>query len=79
MTPIDWTPILESIKRTKKLVVLDDSKSENLSCFSLLAEARSLDLKKDIFIKRKMKADWLNPVSDAMNVDYEAIMRELAA
>ena len=79
MTPIDWAPILESIKRTKKLVVFDDSKSENLSCFSLLAEARGLDLKKDIFIKRTLKDDWLNPVSDVMDINYEAISRELGA
>ncbi len=77
MTPIDWAPILESVKKTKRLVVLDDSKSENLSCFSLLAEARALGLKKDIFIKRTLNDNWLNPVSDAMDIDYEAIMRGL--
>ncbi len=77
MTPIDWAPILESVKKTKKLVILDDSKSENLSCFSLLAEARALGLKKDIFIKRVLDDRWLNPVSDAMDIDYEAIVREL--
>jgi acetoin:2,6-dichlorophenolindophenol oxidoreductase subunit beta len=79
MTPIDWKPILESVKRTKKLVVLDDSKSENLSCFSLLAEARALGLKKDIFIRRTLNDNWLNPVSDAMDIDYGAIVRELGA
>ncbi|OGZ01038.1 MAG: hypothetical protein A3B13_02510 [Candidatus Liptonbacteria bacterium RIFCSPLOWO2_01_FULL_45_15] len=76
MTPIDWSPILESAKKTKKMVVIDDSKSENLSCFSLLAEARALSLKKDILIKRRMNDDWLNPVSDAMEIDYEKIVRE---
>jgi len=79
MTPVDWKSILENIKITKKLVVLDDSKSENLSCFSLLAEARGLNLEKDIFIKREMRADWLNPVSDAIDINYEAVIRELAA
>ena len=77
MTPIDWAPILTSVKKTKKLVVLDDSKSENLSCFSLLAEARALGLKKDIFIRRTMNDNWLNPGSDAMEIDYEAIVRAL--
>jgi pyruvate/2-oxoglutarate/acetoin dehydrogenase E1 component len=78
MTPIDWAPILESVKKTKKLVVLDDSKSENLSCFSLLAEARALGVAKDIFIRRALNDNWLNPVSDAMEIDYEAIVRELS-
>lgn len=77
MTPIDWAPILESVKKTKKLVVLDDSKSENLSCFSLLAEARALGLKKDIFIRRTLDDKWLNPISDTMDINYEAIVREL--
>ncbi len=79
MTPVDWKPILENVQRTKKLVVLDDSKSENLSCFSLLAEARALGLKKDIFIRRTLNDNWLNPVSDAMDIDYEAIVRELGS
>lgn len=77
MTPIDWEPILTSVRRTGKLVVFDDSKSENLSCFSLLAAARGIGLKKDIFIKRKLGDNWLNPVSDAMEIDYEVIVREL--
>lgn len=77
MTPIDWMPILESAKKTKKLIILDDSKSENLSCFSLLADARALGLKKDIVITRKLDDRWLNPVSDTMDIDYEGIVREL--
>lgn len=80
MTPVDWKPIVESVRKTGKLVVIDDSKSENLSCFSLLAEARGTGhLKKDVFIKRKLADNWLNPVSDAMDINYEEIVRELAS
>lgn len=77
MTPVDWTPILESVKKTGRLVVIDDSKSENLSCYSLLAEARALGLKKDILIKRQLGENWLNPVSDEMEIDYEGVVREV--
>lgn len=78
MTPIDWKLILDSVRKSKKLVVIDDSKSENLSCFSLLAEARGkVSLKKDIFVKRKLGDNWLNPVSDAMDINYAEIVREL--
>lgn len=78
MTPIDWAPILASVKKTGKLVVFDDSKSENLSCFSLLADARGTGkIKKDILITRKLGDNWLNPVSDAMEIDYEGVVREL--
>lgn len=80
MTPIDWKPILESVRRTGRLVVFDDSKSENLSCFSLLAEARGAGrLKKDILIRRILGDNWLNPVSDAMDIDYGGIIRELTS
>lgn len=79
MTPIDWQPILDSVKKTGRLVVIDDSKSENLSCFSLLAEARRMGLKKDIFIKRTLGDDWLNPVSDVLTIDNDAIIRDLIA
>lgn len=80
MTPINWEPIIENIRKTKKLVVIDDSKSENLSCFSLLAEARGTGcLVKDVFIKRKLGDDWLHPVSDAMDINFNEIMRKLAS
>lgn len=78
MTPINWDPILASVRKTGKLVVLDDSKSENLSCFSLLAEARGTgSLKKDIFVKRKLEDDWLHPIPDGLDIDYEEIIEEL--
>jgi len=68
------------VRETGKLVVIDDSKSENLSCFSLLAEARGTGhLKKDVLIRRKLDDNWLNPVSDAMDIDYEGIVRALTS
>lgn len=79
MTPVNWKPILESVRETKRLVVIDDSKSENLSCFALLAESGMLATKKNILIKRKLKEDWLHPNSDAFIVNYDEIVRELKA
>jgi acetoin:2,6-dichlorophenolindophenol oxidoreductase subunit beta len=78
MTPIDWTPILASAKKTGKLVVMDDSNSENLSCFSLVAEARKMDLAKDMVIISKPVENWFSPVSSVADMDYEKIARELA-
>jgi pyruvate dehydrogenase E1 component beta subunit len=77
MTPIDWEPILASVRKTKKLAVFEDSKSENISAFSLIAAAERLGLKKSILIRRKLDDTWLNPVSDKMEIDYEGIVREL--
>lgn len=79
MTPIDWTPILASVKKTGKLVVMDDSNSENLSCFSLVAEARTIHLKKDVVITSGPVENWFSPVSSVANIDYEKIARELSS
>ncbi|MEK9180184.1 MAG: hypothetical protein AAB897_02120 [Patescibacteria group bacterium] len=79
MTPIDWAPILASAKKTGKLVVIDDSNSENLSCFSLLAEARKLNLKKDVVITSKPVDNWFSPVSSVASVDYAKVARDIAS
>jgi pyruvate dehydrogenase E1 component beta subunit len=77
MTPIDWEPILASVRKTKKLVVIEDSKSENISAFSLMAAAEKEGLKHSILVRRKFDENWLNPVSDAMEIDYESIAQKL--
>jgi pyruvate/2-oxoglutarate/acetoin dehydrogenase E1 component len=78
MTPTDWEPIVKSAGKTKNLIVIDDSKSENLPAFSLLAEIRkSVRLKNDILITRKLGNDWLHPVSDEMKIDYEGIVSQI--
>ena len=79
MTPIDWEPILKSVRKTGKLVVIEDSKSENISAFSLMAAAGGPDLKKNILVRRKLDENWLNPVSDVMDIDYKGIVRELTS
>lgn len=77
MTPIDWTPILASAKKTKRIVIMDDSQSENLSCFSLLADARKLDLIKELFLVSKPIENWFNPVSSLMDMDYAKVARDI--
>ncbi|MEK7188188.1 MAG: transketolase C-terminal domain-containing protein [Patescibacteria group bacterium] len=78
MTPIDWKPILESVRVTKKLVIIEDSKSENVSAYALRAAAAALRLEKDILVRRTLDEKWLNPVSDKMDINCEAIIRELS-
>ena len=59
-TPISWEKILESVRQTGKLIVIDDSKSENIPGTSLLAEsAESGYAKKQMLIKRNLGPDWL--------------------
>lgn len=77
-TPINWNKIVENVKNTKKLIIIDDSKSHNLPCDSLVADiCGTVDLKKKIIIKRQLSHDWLNPISDIMELDMKYVMNEL--
>lgn len=77
-TPTCWDKIVENVKITKKLIIMDDSKSENLVCDALLADiCGKCDLEKKIILKRQFSEDWLNATSDQMTVDLEQIVREL--
>ncbi len=74
----DWSPIVESVKKTKKIVVVDDSKSVHVAADALLAELAGMPLEKKIVMKRHLGDDWLHPVSDAFEIDEEKVIKELS-
>jgi len=77
-TPSGWEKIIADVNISKKLIVIDDSKSENVACNSLIEQIQNeLILKKKIVIKRILSEDWVNPVSDIMIIDSENIYNEL--
>jgi pyruvate/2-oxoglutarate/acetoin dehydrogenase E1 component len=78
-TPTDWEKIIENVKNTKKLIIIDDSKSSNLACDALLAELCGYcNLEKKIILKRNMTKDnWLYPINDQMDVNVEKVIDEL--
>ena len=70
--------MIVKVKFTQKLIVIDDSKSANVSCDALLAEiCGNVNISKKIVIKRKFDKDWLNPIDDQMKVDYDSIINEI--
>jgi len=77
LTPIDWEPVKQNVIKTKRIILIDDSKSQNLSAYALLADLYNIKLDKKIVITRKISDNWLNPVSDEMRIDNEKIIREL--
>lgn len=78
-TPSNWSKIVENVQNTKKLITIDDTKSQNLACDALVADICGVvDLKKKIILKRPLSNDWLNPVSDRMEIDMKNILNELA-
>lgn len=77
-TPSNWSKIIENVQGTGKLIVVDDSKSHNLSCDALVADiCGTCDLRKKMILKRQLYDDWLNPTSDRMELDMKHIMKEL--
>lgn len=79
-TPIDWTPIVDDVRRTRRLVVLDDSKSRNLSCHALRAQAlAAAPLAADIVLTRRLGQDWLTPIPDIFEVLLADVVAALRA
>ncbi len=73
----DWSPIVESVKKTKKIIAVDDSKSAHIPADALLAELAGVPLDKKIVLRRTLNEDWLYPVSDIFEIDEEKIISEL--
>jgi len=74
---VDWTAIKESVSRTGKIVVVDDSKSGHVAADALMAEFAGIPLTKKIVVKRKLGEDWLHPVSDLFEINEERVIDEL--
>ena len=76
--PTDWSKVIENVKKTQNLIIIDDSKSANLSCDSLLTDiTEHCKVKKKIILKRKLQDNWLNPVDDKMEIDNKKIIDNL--
>ena len=78
-TPTNWLEIIKDVIKTKKIIIIDDSKSENLNCYELLDDIQNeVKLDKKILLKRDIKeSQWLNPIEDQMDINYEQIVKDL--
>lgn len=66
------------VKTTEKIIVLDDSKSKNIACDSLILDIfLACDIKPKIILKKKVTQDWLNPVSDEFVINIPEIINQL--
>lgn len=73
--PIDWQFILNSVRRTGRLVVLDDSKSANRPCHQLALAAGQICGPQAVLVcaRRTGDAD-LRPNLDLFSVDHDEII-----
>jgi pyruvate/2-oxoglutarate/acetoin dehydrogenase E1 component len=78
MLPVDWKRILQSARRTRKLLVLDDSKSVNTCCQHLVIAAhQELKLEKLLFLTRNKTDEALSPNADEFVLDHPSVMAQL--
>jgi len=78
LTPINWEKIIDDVKITKKIIIMDDSKSENLLCYNLISIIHDqCKLDKKIVVKKNISSYWLDPVDDQMDINYKKIIDEI--
>lgn len=78
VTPIKWGEIIENVKRTKNIIIIDDCKSETLSCYDLLSSIfDECKIENKMVIKRNYSNNWLCPNPDQITVDYNYIINKL--
>lgn len=77
-TPIDWNKIIDDVKKTGRIVIIDDSKSANQSHPHLLNEiSRESSLKNILTIVRNPEKFELRPQADALEINYEEIVNKI--
>ena len=74
----DFNFIIEDIKRTRRLVIIDDSKSRNRLSDRFLSEVlRVCQLKRYKIISRQPLADDFFPRKDSLEIDYINIINNI--
>jgi pyruvate/2-oxoglutarate/acetoin dehydrogenase E1 component len=73
----DWEEVILNISKTKKLIVIDDSKSIQTSVDYLLSKINGINLEKKIILKREIKEDWLYPRSDIFEINKKEVLNKL--
>jgi pyruvate/2-oxoglutarate/acetoin dehydrogenase E1 component len=75
--PHNWERITQSVAHTRKLVVLDDSKSVNLLCYTLLHEvAKNCPPRQQVVVTRESDIDF-GVCPDNLQIDYDAVSSQL--
>lgn len=81
VTPVKWDELIANAKKTRNLIVLDDSKSENVSYDNfLLCATEKCDLKSKIVVRREfVDESWLYPNQDELIVNYDEIISKISS
>ena len=75
----DWSMIIESVKKTKKLIILDDSRAVFKPYDSLIRKLKDLKIKFDLILfDKKPSLESLKPNKDDFKVDIGFILKKLS-
>ena len=78
--PCDWSKIIDDLRINKKLVIFEDSKSTNTNAYAFLSDVlSSCKLDKKIVIRREIDENWLNPIADTLEINYDEIINQLSS
>jgi deoxyxylulose-5-phosphate synthase len=78
MLPVDWTRIINNVRRTKRLVLLDDSKSVNGSYHHLgIAVQQELRPQRLLILTREKDDRNICPNADQFAINHEQVLTQL--
>ena len=76
--PVDWTPILDDAAKTRKVVILDDSKSANRPCYALATSLHERGTcERVLVLARESTDDLLRPHPETFTVDADEVLQRL--
>jgi pyruvate/2-oxoglutarate/acetoin dehydrogenase E1 component len=74
----DYSNIISDINNTKKLILIDDTKSRNrISDQFLNSVLSSCELKSKVIISRPMTSDIFYPCKDLLDIDYNKVVDDI--
>ena len=74
----DYQDLINDLRTTKKLVLIDDTKSRNSLSDKFLKEIYSnCNLERDVIIKRKIEDDYYYPRHDQLELNYQSIFESI--
>jgi pyruvate/2-oxoglutarate/acetoin dehydrogenase E1 component len=73
----NWDEVISNVAITKKIIIIDDSKSIQTATDLLLSQLCGMDIQKKIVVKHELSSDWLYPRSDIFEIDHQYILDQL--
>jgi pyruvate/2-oxoglutarate/acetoin dehydrogenase E1 component len=75
----NWDEVILNVAMTKKIIIIDDSKSIQTATYLLLSHLSGMDIQTKIIIKQELSSDWLYPRSDVFEINAESILNQLSS